>query len=130
MKRILLASLLALTGCNDIQNQATEKAIYQTFKSEFVTLSIPAELRAEELFDIRASFSGEVSNVQAKLEGISMDMGIVPVFFNPDESNKSSYATKVLLGACALPVMEWRLTMTWQEAGKARFYQQNINVVR
>ncbi|MGB0833031.1 MAG: hypothetical protein ACPGR2_00765 [Psychrobium sp.] len=130
MKRILLASLLALAGCNDMQDAQTEKTQYQTFQVEHVTLSIPVEMRAEELFEVRVSFNGEVSNLQAKLEGISMDMGIVPVFFQRDNDNKNTFATKVLLGACALPVMEWRLTMTWQEAGKPKFYQQSINVER
>ena len=130
MKRILLASLLALAGCNEAQYHGSEHIPFQAFESEQVTLFVPQTMRAEELFDMRVSFNSEVENVQAKLEGISMDMGIVPVFFRPDHDNKNTFATKVLLGACALPVMEWRLTLTWQEAGKAKFYQQSINVTR
>lgn len=130
MKRILLASLLVLMGCNEAQNQIPESIASQTFESEQLTLTVPQTMRAEELFEMHASFNGEVSNIQANLEGISMDMGIVPVFFQPATNKENAYATKVLLGACALPVMEWRLTMTWEESGQPKFYQQSINVIR
>lgn len=130
MKRILLVSLLVLAGCNDTQESQKEVTQYQTFNAAEITLSVPVEMRAEELFEMRASFNGTVSNLQGKLEGISMDMGIVPVFFQLNNDKNNYYTTKVLLGACALPVMEWRLTMTWQEDGKPKFYQQSINVTR
>jgi hypothetical protein len=95
-----------------------------------LALTIPQELYAETLFDVGITFDQPVSNIKGELTGISMDMGKVPLFFTSNNQDLTAYSTKVLLGACALPVMQWRISLTWQENGKTQYFEQSITVQR
>ena len=130
MKRFILASLLMLTGCgDDIANKENSPKI-STFQTEYLTLSIPQTLFAETLFEVGIAFDHPISNLKGELTGVSMDMGKVPLFFKDIDGELNVYSTQVLLGACALPVMQWRLSLTWQENDKPQYFEQIITVQR
>ena len=130
MKPIILASLLILTGCYDTVDKTENTHKINTFQSDSLALTIPQELYAETLFDVGITFDQPVSNIKGELTGISMDMGKVPLFFTSNNQDLTAYSTKVLLGACALPVMQWRISLTWQENGKTQYFEQSITVQR
>lgn len=130
MKPIILASLLIITGCYDTVDKTDKPHKINTFQSDSLTLTIPYELYAETLFDVGITFDHPVSNIKGELTGISMDMGKVPLFFTSNNQDLTAYSTKVLLGACALPLMQWRLSLTWQENGKTQYFEQSITVQR
>ena len=130
MKPLILASLLILAGCDNDVNQSDNTHKISTFQSEALTLTIPQKLVAETLFDVGIVFDQPVTHVRGELTGISMDMGKVPLFFKAVNHDLKTYSTKVLLGACALPVMQWRLSLTWQENGKTQYFDHTITVQR
>ncbi|MGB0898558.1 MAG: hypothetical protein ACPGSN_04835 [Psychrobium sp.] len=130
MKPLILTSLLILAGCDNDINKSDNTSKINTFQSEALTITIPQQLYAETLFDVGIVFDQPVTHVKGELTGISMDMGKVPLFFKSINQDLKVYSTKVLLGACALPVMQWRLSLTWQENGKTQYFEHTIRVQR
>jgi len=130
MNRFILASLLMLAGCGDDIVSKENSPKISTIQTESLTLSIPQTLFAETLFDVGIAFDRPISNLKGELTGVSMDMGKVPLFFKEINGELNVYSTKVLLGACALPVMQWRLSLVWQENGKTQYFEQVITVQR
>ena len=54
--------------------------------------------------------------VSAKLEGINMNMGTIPVVMNQldSSSNKFIYQADIFLGMCSEPNMQWLLTINYK----------------
>ena len=85
--------------------------------SEQLTLSVPKIISPEQLFSLELAFSNSVSNIEAKLEGITMYMGVIPVLFK-QQGDSSQYRATTLVGRCATDTMQWRLTLQWQQGSE------------
>jgi len=62
----------------------------------------------EDEFIIKFNAPKHIEIKQAKLEGINMYMGSIPLFFEYEEG---VWQTNAMVGACAEPIMQWRLTL-------------------
>lgn len=61
---------------------------------------------------IELSITSAEPVVSAKLEGISMDMGIIPLHLKAQQDeNKFKYNGQIWLGICSQPNMNWLLTV-------------------
>lgn len=89
-------------------------------QSHEITLWNSAEtLRPETPFDLFLDTQNPALKVRAAwLEGKSMYMGKIPVFFTLEQNSR--WSAEVMVGACSDPVMEWLLTieLTGQPAVK------------
>ena len=85
--------------------------------SEQLTLSVPKIISPEQLFSLELVFNNSVSNIEAKLEGITMYMGVIPVLFK-QQGDLSQYRATTLVGRCATDTMQWRLTLQWQQGSQ------------
>ncbi|PAJ72817.1 hypothetical protein CJF42_19095 [Pseudoalteromonas sp. NBT06-2] len=78
------------------------------------TISLENELiTPEEKFVIKFNAPENSKIQQAKLEGVNMYMGSIPLFF---EYKNGIWQSNAMVGACAEPIMHWRLTLDFINA--------------
>ncbi|SFD06484.1 hypothetical protein [Pseudoalteromonas denitrificans] len=70
----------------------------------------------ETQFHIVFSAPKNIKIQQAKLEGINMYMGSIPLFF---EYKEGAWRATTMVGACAEPIMQWRLTLDFLDQTKS-----------
>lgn len=129
MKKYIFLTLLFLGACQDpiVEEELSIKT--QKIKTDDITIQIPVEINAETLFEIDLMFPKSVTIISSKLESVSMDMGVIPVIFKEDDSFKE-FKAQMLVGACALPKMQWRLDIVWMQQGQRKVFSQIIDVKR
>jgi hypothetical protein len=71
----------------------------------------------EDEFIIKFKAAKNIKIQQAKLEGINMYMGSIPLLF---EYKNGTWQSKAMVGACAEPIMQWRLTLDFIEINSAK----------
>jgi len=72
-------------------------------------ISLENELISPESeFTIEFNAPEKIKIHQAKLEGINMYMGSIPLTF---EYKEGMWQSSAMVGACAEPIMQWRLTL-------------------
>jgi len=134
---IVLLFTFNILACNPIQQASQKKAIHYpipfsciasqshcevgtdigVFIIEFSGQLDKGKIKTELPFEIQLTFkalseSFQLKNVSSYLEGKTMFMGKVPVFFDmTDKSNKPVIA-QTLLASCSEEVMTWRLWFT------------------
>lgn len=134
---VIILFIFTLLACHPIQ-QASQKKNTQ-LKSPFMCLA--SQSRCEVITDFGAftiQFSGQIDagkiktelpfeiqlilnakvkdstlkSVSSYLEGKTMFMGKIPVFFQMSEQRKNSIIAESLLASCSEEVMVWRLWFT------------------
>lgn len=130
MKALLIFIILSLSACSEAPKVEKDPIKKHRVKTKDISISLPMDLKAEEIFNVELKFPVTVSQVTGKLTGISMDMGKVPVLFEQINPIDNIFVAQVLLGACALPTMQWRFEITWQVDGQTKYFDQIINVKR
>lgn len=128
MRVLVVLITFMFVACTDNPVQPTDKKDAIVINNDDIHFSYPNSIQAETLFVLNTRFPAEVTNLQAKMTGISMDMGVVPIIFKKRINN--AYQAQVLVGACALDIMQWRLVITWQQDGKIKYFEQVLNVTR
>jgi len=95
--------------------------------SEELTLTLPQALYAERLLDFSLDFNQPVTKVTAQLAGVSMYMGKIPVIFK-QQAQVTRFKAKALVARCGSHMMTWRLTISWQQAGKTHYGYRDLVV--
>jgi len=88
-----------------------------TFTIEFSGQIDAGKVKTELPFEIQLSFDAMNQNAQLKsvssyLEGKTMFMGKIPVFFQRAERSSESQIAQTLLANCSEDIMTWRLWFT------------------
>jgi len=130
MKQLLFLFIILAAGCSEPPKDNVQPTKKQRVTTSDITFEFPVVIKAESLFKVDVKFAHNSHIKSAKLSGISMDMGVVPVMFRPINQLNLHYKADVFLGACALPIMKWRLELIWVENGKTKYAEQVIQVVR
>ena len=101
-------------------------------KNKDIRLSYPEQLFSERPFKLQLSFDKPVSELQARLVSVNMDMGFVPVIFKSEnkQAAMTTYHADALVGRCHMPTMQWRLEVRWVNNATAHYFEQIINVDR
>ena len=134
---IVILFIFNLLACNPIQ-QASQKKNTQpqipftcltsqsscevstdlgTFTIEFSGQVDTGKVKTELPFQIKLTFVGvnenfQLKNVSSYLEGKSMFMGKIPVFFQLAEKSSDTTIAQTLLASCSDEVMTWQLWFT------------------
>lgn len=108
------------TACEVETSQGTFLVMFNTNK--LVTelpFKIQVALKSTAL-DAEQESSSPSLSLAGYMEGKTMFMGKVPLFFTQDEQNKNNFITETMLGSCTEEHMEWRLWLTVgnKQAGK------------
>jgi len=130
MKYIILILIFVLAGCQEPVLETKSEIKMQVIKTKELSISVPVYINAETIFPIKLKFPNEVTIVSSRLVGITMDMGIIPVIFNSENSMKTSFNAQLLVGACTSPVMRSRLEVVWKHNGQEKSYHQVITINR
>jgi hypothetical protein len=131
MKRLFTLFIFLFFGCSEAPQEPTQSIKTQSVSTSDLTLVFPLKIKAESLFNIDIILPQMATIKSAKLVGVSMDMGIVPIIFLPlAEPKESRYQADILLGACGLPIMQWRLEIVWIINGQTKYFDQVISVSR
>jgi len=130
MKYIILFLLLVLAGCQEPVSETKTAIKMQTIKTKDLSVSVPVAINAETIFPIKLKFQHEVTLVSSRLIGITMDMGIIPVIFNNNPDDTSSFDAQLLVGACTSAVMQSRLEIVWLHNGQEKYHHQVITINR
>jgi len=138
MMKVVVVILLILNifACNPIQQASQKKNMPQipfsclasqsncevitdlgVFSVQFSGQADMGKIKTELPFQIQLTFDGEAENFQLKnvssyLEGKSMFMGKIPVFFEIAEKSHNTTIAQTLLASCSDEVMTWRIWFT------------------
>jgi len=129
MRKFLIPILLLIAGCQEAIEDEEVHVQTQQIKTNDITINFPVKIKAESLFEIALEFPQNVEIISSKLVSISMDMGIIPVFFQ-EKKNTSYLTAQLLVGACSLPSMQWRLDIQWKQNGQRKFFSQMLDIKR
>lgn len=111
-----LAAQIPFT-CLTSQSRCEVNTDVGTFVVEFSGQFDNGKVKTELPFELRLTFNAITQTAQLKsvssfLEGKTMFMGKVPVFFEMANENNHSVIAKTLLASCSEEVMTWRLWLT------------------
>ena len=100
--------------CLDSQSSCAVSTDFGTFIIEFSGQVDMGKVKTELPFQIKLIFDGvdenfQLKNVSSYLEGKSMFMGKIPVFFQMTEESSNTTTAQTLLASCSDEVMTWRL---------------------
>lgn len=120
----LMLLLLCCQACtpqsqadNSQRTVVRQTTIAQTQTTENIELIYqPARMVTESplALDIQAPADWQLQS--ARLLGISMEMPVLPLFFNKsDAGTRARWQTQFLLGACADEQMTWRLELVFKD---------------
>lgn len=116
-KIVLLAFLVAcVQGCIP---QAPANSSQRSIKISNAELTYsPARLTTESPLALDIEVPADWQLQTAKMTGISMEMPVMPLFFNKVAAGDVSHAvwqTQFLIGACADAQMTWRLELVFHD---------------
>ena len=112
----LLTSLsLGIIPINNSYNKADKNSLCILSEGECelsltegtMTVSIAGQLLTEEQLDIAVTLPDNLTITSARIEGINMYMGVIPVVLKQQGKNK--WAGWFMLGSCREPQMQWQL---------------------
>ena len=134
---VVILLILNIFACNPIQQAAQKKNLppqipfsclasqsncevitdLGVFSVQFSGQADMGKIKTELPFQIQLTFDGEAENFQLKnvssyLEGKSMFMGKIPVFFEIAEKSHNTTIAQTLLASCSDEVMTWRIWFT------------------
>jgi len=105
--------------CLSSQSKCQINAEYGHFIIQFSGQAEQGRIKTELPFKIKVRFVGKNENYQLKnvvshLEGKSMYMGEIPVFFQTDKELKNVLIAETLLASCSEDVMAWLLWLQFE----------------
>jgi len=131
---VVILFIFNLLACNPIQQASQNKSTHTqlpftclasqsrcdvntdlgSFIIEFSGQVDMGKIKTELPFQIQLTFNAltknsQLKNVSSYLEGKSMFMGKIPVFFQRAEKNSNSHRAQTLLVSCSEEIMTWRL---------------------
>jgi len=134
---VVLLFTFNILACNPIQQASQKKSIHPqipftcltsqsscevstdvgVFIIEFSGQLDKGKIKTELPFEIQLTFEAlseslQLKNVSSYLEGKTMFMGKVPVFFEMTDKNNKPVIAQTLLASCSEEVMTWRLWFT------------------
>lgn len=117
--------------CLESQSRCDVNTDLGTFTVEFSGQADKGKVKTELPFQIQLTFKAMAENSQLKsvssfLEGKSMFMGKIPVFFQRSEQNSHVTIAETLLVNCSEEIMTWRLWFTIEIEQKGETAQQNF----
>jgi hypothetical protein len=142
---VVILFFFSLFACNPVQKASQNKSVplavpftclasqsrcdistdLGTFTVEFSGLFEEGKIKTELPFTIQLTFETLVENAQLRtinsyLEGKSMFMGKIPVFFQLAENNSKIMTAETMLVNCSEEIMTWRLwfAVEIEQAGK------------
>lgn len=100
--------------CLSSQNQCDINAKLGHFTIQFSGQVEQGRIKTELPFQVQLKFaavkpSHQLTKVSSYLEGKTMFMGRIPVFFQPDVKTTNTMRADTLLASCSEEVMTWRL---------------------
>lgn len=100
--------------CLSSQNQCDINSEFGRFNIQFSGQVEQGRIKTELPFQVQLKFDMakqgyQLKNVTSYLEGKSMFMGKVPVFFKLNEKNSNVMIAETLLANCSEEIMTWRL---------------------
>jgi hypothetical protein len=118
--QIPFTCLASQSSCEVITNLGT-------FTIEFSGNAEMGKIKTELPFEIQLKFNAitndsELKSVNSYLEGKTMFMGKVPVFFQLPEQKTDSIIAQTLLASCSEEIMTWRLwfSVEIEESGNTK----------
>lgn len=109
---VLAVYLLCLMGCSD-KNSTEAAAILQLHQDEQISVSLnPGHAPVEEVLTWSVQLSETWQVKEAKVVGVSMSMGTIPLLFKAVAGQQQQYSAEMVLGACSQPQMKWQLQLT------------------
>lgn len=99
------------------------------FNVEKVLTELPFSIQITRINDTNAGENNKNENkmnISGYMEGKTMFMGKIPLFFNREikGNDNSAFITETMLGSCSKDVMTWRLWLTIEKQGKSDKNQQ------
>jgi hypothetical protein len=148
---VVIVFIFNLLACNPIQQASQNKSTppqvpftclasqsrcevstdLGTFTIEFSAQVDMGKVKTELPFQIKLTFDGVAENFQLKnvssyLEGKSMFMGKIPVFFQMTEKTPDTTIAQTLLASCSDEVMTWRLWFTLEVEQPDKIFKQDF----
>ncbi|ABS08313.1 conserved hypothetical protein [Shewanella baltica OS185] len=124
--------LINLTACTEDAKQVTHKSSSDPSLCQFSTgdcvkqvddikLAIslsPANAPSEKPLTLRLLASTPIKNVQIRLEGRDMFMGVIPV--NVKQTDEMTYIGQMVYGSCSSGYMVWRGFVSFEVNGETK----------
>jgi hypothetical protein len=117
--------------CLDSQSSCEVSTDFGTFTIEFSAQVDMGKVKTELPFQIKLIFDEmsenfQLKNVSSYLEGESMFMGKIPVFFQMTEKTPDTTIAQTLLASCSDEVMTWRLWFTLEVEQADKIFKQDF----
>ncbi|WP_158684700.1 hypothetical protein [Pseudoalteromonas sp. T1lg48] len=129
----LLATLLSLTACDDADmsivkdGPLTHCCDYHPLHIEPFYFALSAErVHPESSFSVSLHMPSDTQIQGAKMQGITMYMGTIPVLFK--QIDEQLWQADIMVGACSEPNMLWHLSVNVSHNGQAQTLTYPINV--
>ena len=115
--------------CLVSQSQCNVNVDYGHFDIQFSQTAQEGKIKTELPFYIQLHFDGldkksKIQSISSYLEGKSMFMGKIPVFFKEDQNN--GMIAESLLANCSEDIMTWRLWFTVEVLVADKVQQQDF----
>jgi len=120
-------------SCLSSQNQCEINSEFGLFSIQFSGQNEQGRIKTEMPFQIQLQFDAnnekyQLKKVSSYLEGKTMFMGKIPVFFQLDEIMDNVMVAETLLASCSAELMTWRLWFKLEILAEGEIKQQNIFV--
>lgn len=128
----IIALVVNLSACNEKVEQVAEKKVPDASLCDFLrgeciknvagtelkfTLS-PSHAPSEKPLTLKLLSSSSITNVQIRLEGRDMFMGVIPV--NVRQLNEKTYEGQMIYGSCSSGYMVWRGFVSFTLNGESK----------
>lgn len=122
------------TACDDkMSHKMPRKMSHNTNQKSLITdaklVINPLQVIPESEFDIVLSFASDndrnVKVLSAFMQGESMYMGKIPVFFKASSTNQ--FVAKAMVGVCSVKEMIWKITVVYKFADSDIIYTKSLN---
>lgn len=102
-----------------------------TFSVQFSGQLDTGKIKTELPFQVRMKFdaitdTSQLKSVSSYLEGKTMFMGKIPVFFQSSKINSDSMSAESLLASCSEEIMTWRLWFNVEIEHEEKITQQDF----
>ncbi len=111
-KKDMVKSSVDPTLCSFLDNSCTKLTKGVNFTIKITPEGVPSE---KELY-LSLTADKTLTNIQARIEGRDMFMGIIPISLSQTESG--TYNSEFMLGSCASGYMVWRLFINAEHKGQ------------
>ncbi len=119
--------------CLSSQSQCEINSEFGYFKIQFSGEIEQGRIKTEMPFQIKLKYDAKnekykLNKVSSYLEGKSMFMGKIPVFFQSDEKTGNIMIAETLLASCSEELMSWRLWLQLDIIFEDKIKQQTMFV--